>query len=95
MPNTEMKNLHVPLPESLYKRLRSEAKRVRRPATVLAREAIDSWLAEQRRASIHEAISAYAREVGGTRDDLDPDLEAAGIEHWLATVEDEERVDQT
>ena len=95
MPRTDMKNLHVPLPELLYQRLCAEAKRAHRPVTVLAREAIDRWLAEKHRASIHEAISAYAREVGGTRDDFDTELEAAGVEHWLATVEDENGVDQT
>ncbi len=83
MAKTEMKNLHVPLPQPLYRRLRAEAKRARRPATVLAREAIDLWLAQQYRASLHEEISFYARKVAGTSDDLDADLEAASVEHLL------------
>ena len=29
----------------------------------------------------HEAIAAYAAEMAGSEFDLDPDLEAAGIEH--------------
>ena len=83
MPKTDMKNLHVPLPPPLYRRLRAEAKRAQRPATVLAREAIDLWLAEQYRASVHDEISSYARKVAGTADDLDVDLEAASVEHLL------------
>ncbi len=56
MPRAAMKNLHVPLPESLYQRLRTEAARAKRPATDLAREAIDCWLAEQQRNPLHAAV---------------------------------------
>jgi hypothetical protein len=55
------------------------------PATALAREAIDSWLRQQRRKARHAAISAYAAEVAGTDLDLDPKLELAGIEHLVET----------
>ncbi|MBI4231052.1 MAG: hypothetical protein HY608_09490 [Planctomycetes bacterium] len=75
-----MKNMHVPLPEPVYQRLRTEARRTRRPATVLAREAIDLWLAEQHRSAVHEEVATYAKEAAGTGDDLDRDLEAAGID---------------
>ena len=37
------------------------------------------------RAALDKAISDYAREHAGTDADLDPDLEAAGIEHLLQT----------
>lgn len=80
MTKSAMKNLHVPLPEPLYHRLRGEAVRSRRPATDLAREAIDLWLQEQRNASIHAAILEYAHGIAGTIDDLDPQLESASIE---------------
>lgn len=92
MPKTDMKNLHVPLPQPLYRRLRAEAKRANRPATALAREAIDLWLAEQYRASVHDEIACYARKVAGTSDDLDPDLEAASVEHVVDAWENSERV---
>jgi len=39
-----MKNFHLPLPEHTYALLRAEAEQTQVPATVLAREAIDSWL---------------------------------------------------
>src|SRR5438128_818407 len=80
MSTTTTKNLHVPLPHSLYSRLRREAERTRRPATELAREAIDRWLEERRQQAIAEGIAEYARRFGGTAADLDEGLEAAGIE---------------
>lgn len=89
-----MKNLHVPLPDALYRRLRAEAERSGRPATDLAREAIAAWLAEQERLVTHQAIAAYAQETAGTADDLDTELEAAGVEHLLS-IEEDSRKDET
>jgi len=76
-----MKNFHLPLPEPTYSLLRAEAQRTRRPATTLARQAIDAWLRDQARKTTHDAIAAYAAEVAGTDLDLDRELESAGIEH--------------
>jgi predicted transcriptional regulator len=78
-----MKNFHVPLPDETYMQLRAAAERSNVPATSLAREAIDSWLRQQFRKAQHEAIASFASESAGTSFDLDPDLEAAGIEHLL------------
>ena len=75
-------NFHVPLPEELYRALRSEAERTRQPATVLAREAIREWVEKQERVALHRAISEYAHEAAGSEADLDPDLEATGFESW-------------
>ena len=83
MAGSILKNLHVPLPEPLYERLRAEAQRSGRPATVLAREAIDRWLEASRRAATHAAIARYAAERAATIADLDAGLERAGIEHLL------------
>ncbi len=80
-----MKNFHLPLPEQTYTELRAEAERAQVAATVLAREAIDWWLRQQRRQARHEAIAAYAAEMAGADLDLDRDLESAGIEHLLDT----------
>jgi len=49
---------------------------------VVARYAIESWLRQQRKAALHEAIATYAAEVAGSLDDLDPELEAASLELW-------------
>jgi len=80
-----MKNFHVPLPDETYNHLRIAAERSKVPATALAREAIDLWLRQQVRKARHDAISAYAKKMAGTTSDLDPDLEADGIEHLVKT----------
>jgi len=77
------RNLHVPLPDRMYERLRNEARRSNRPATDLAREAIEVWLAEQHRVFVHESVAEYAREVAGSAEDLDEQLESAGMESLL------------
>ena len=74
------KNLHVPLPESLHAELTAKSRKTGRPATEIVRDAIDRWLAEERRAALRAAITDYAVANAGTSDDLDPDLERASIE---------------
>ncbi|HEY4362104.1 MAG TPA: hypothetical protein VGN17_14095 [Bryobacteraceae bacterium] len=80
-----MKNFHVPLPEQTYLSLRAAAARTGVPATTLAREAIDEWLRQQARKARHVAIAAFASEMAGTALDLDPELEASGVEHLLSS----------
>ena len=75
---TTARTFHVPLAESTYREI---AEQLRRPATQLGREAIESWLKEARRASIAEAIQAYAEQSAGTAADLDEALENASIEY--------------
>jgi hypothetical protein len=83
------RNFHLPLPEDLYAGLRAEAERSRRPATALARQAIETWLRQRRRVARHQAIAAFAAEYAGSPLDLDPELEAASIEHLIETEERE------
>jgi hypothetical protein len=78
-----MKNFHLPLPERTWGELRAEAERAQLPATALAREAIDWWLREQARKARRDRIAAWAADMAGTRFDLDPDLELAGIEQLV------------
>jgi predicted DNA-binding protein len=75
------RNLDVPLPGPLHDRLHAAATRAKRPATSLAREAIEAWVDERQRQAVHEAITEYATEMAGTAADLDEHLERAGIEH--------------
>jgi hypothetical protein len=77
-----VRNFHLPLPEALYRRLRAAAERANQPATVVARYAIESWLRQQRKEVLREAIAAYAVDVAGSLEDLDPELEAASVEAW-------------
>lgn len=78
-----LRNLHVPLSEKLYQQLREETHRQNKPATQLARQAIESWLSQQREAFLHGEIRRYAEQMAGTEADLDTALEAATIEHLL------------
>ena len=78
--NGSTKNFHLPLPAHVYSLLRDEASRAHRPATVLARQAIEDWLRQRRKAATHDAIAAYVAEMSGTGADLDPALEAASLE---------------
>jgi hypothetical protein len=79
------KNIHVSLPEEIYRELRAEAARLQQPAKALARQAIEAWLAERRAESLDAEIAAYAARHAGSELDLDKELEAAGIEFLLAT----------
>jgi hypothetical protein len=78
-----MKNFHLPLPERTWSGLRAEAERAQMPTTALAREAIDCWLRAQAKKARHDQIAAWAAEMAGTDLDLDPNLEAAGIEQFV------------
>ncbi len=78
MPVT-LRNFHLPLPDDVYRALREEAAAVKQPATAIARQAIEAWLRERRKATLRDAIAAYAAEHSGTAADLDPTLEAAGV----------------
>ena len=75
-------NFHVPLPEPVYTRLRELAQRQHRPATQLAKQAVEYWLEEQERLAVHEEIAAYATQQAGSVDDLDEELESASLEHF-------------
>jgi|ERR687891_2077812 hypothetical protein len=79
-----LKNFHLPLPERVYEALRHEATVLRRPATVIAREAIEAWVRERERAVVREAIATYAVRHAGSAVDLDRALERAGLEVWHA-----------
>jgi hypothetical protein len=78
-------NFHVPLSKDLYRELRSEARRRRIPATILARQAIEAWIENRRAEALHTEIAAYTTRHAGTAIDLDKDLERAGLEILKAT----------
>jgi hypothetical protein len=80
-----MTNFRVPLPDEVYCDLREEAARSKRPATALARRVIEQWLHDRRRVAHRETVAAFAAENAGSSLDLDIELEAASVEHLLAT----------
>jgi hypothetical protein len=77
--NSATKNFHLPLPQKLYDDLRAAAREAEQPTTRLAQELVRVGLAEWRRVRRRDQIAAYARQVAGSRDDLDPELEQAGL----------------
>lgn len=77
------RNFHVPLSAETYRALREEADRQQRAATALAREAVEDWLGRLRAEALHADIAAYAARQAGTAADLDPALEAVGVENLL------------
>jgi hypothetical protein len=78
-----MKNFHLPLPEKTYAELQAEAARARVSTTAAARNAISAWLQARKKLARRRAIIEYAAAKAGTRFDLDPLLEAAGIEELM------------
>ena len=80
------KNLHVPIDPDVHARLVAQARRVRSPVTVVAREAIEAWIAELERRARFDAIRAYAEATAGSEADLDEVLAEAAVES-LAEVE--------
>jgi predicted DNA-binding protein len=76
-PSVAKQNFHVPLSPEVYERLRLEAQHLQRPATELARIAIESELQKLEAQRIYAEIRAYAEEMGGTLEDIDPDWQAA------------------
>ena len=80
MSETNIRNFHLPLPEPVYRLLREEADRLSIPATALAREAVEARLEELQRRKLHMELAQYAKQHAGSAADLDPHLEAAGIE---------------
>jgi predicted DNA-binding protein len=79
-----LKNFHLPIPDTLHRRLHAAAARLKAPATAVARQAIEYWLEENERIAVHEAVAEYARSVAGTSADLDQGLEEAAVEHLLS-----------
>lgn len=73
-------NFHLPLTPELYEQLREEAEVSGQPATIVAREALRTTLAQRRRQRLHSEIAAFAAEYGGSDLDLDRDLEQASLE---------------
>jgi predicted DNA-binding protein len=75
------RNFHVPISEDIHRRLKLESARTKRPATALAREAIEAWLGERRRRALRSAIAEYAEREAGGPADLDEQLERAAVDH--------------
>lgn len=74
-------NFHLPLSAVVYNRLRSVAGLQNKPATQLVKLAVEYRLEEQKKLALHKDITRYAAKIAGSSDDLDEQLEVAGLEH--------------
>ena len=78
-----MKHFHLTLPEPLHAQLMQAARNTGRTATQLARQAIETYLAQQRDDQLNAELDAYIARNAGTPFDLDTELEAAGVAQLL------------
>jgi predicted DNA-binding protein len=81
MKSAMLHNFHLPLPTPVYQRLKQAAEQRQLPATQVAKQALESWLDEQERLTLHEELAAYAADVAGSTADLDEPLAAAALVH--------------
>lgn len=87
MKSATKRNFHLPLPEELYAELKEQARRRGRPATAVARRAIEAWLQQTRRMELSESIASYASRHAGSPSDLDEELESASLDSWMNAEE--------
>ena len=88
MDTTTSRNVHIPLPKSTYLQLKKEAKHSKQPVTKVVRYAIEQWLEQRQAQVIEEELTEYVSTYAGTKQDLDPDLEKASIEHLTSKGND-------
>jgi len=81
----DLHDFHLSLPEATYDALRACAEQRHQPATQLARTVIEQWLKQQSAAQLDQDIADYVALCAGTSEDLDEELEAAGLEQWRST----------
>jgi len=81
------RNFHLPLPEDLYDELRSAAREAAQPATRFAQQLMRAGLEDWRRARRRLEVAVYARQIAGSTEDLDPELEHAGIRTLRAALD--------
>ncbi len=72
--------IHIPLSKELYEWLKEEAKRSRQPATVIAREALESRRKAQQKKQREADLEAFIEANAGTEWDYDPAVGEASLE---------------
>ncbi|OFZ78267.1 MAG: hypothetical protein A2583_02285 [Bdellovibrionales bacterium RIFOXYD1_FULL_53_11] len=80
---TGKRNFHIPLSDETYIALRHASEKTKKPATQIARDALDYWLKEQENNAIKDEITRYAKSFAKTEFDLDAGLEEAGVDYLL------------
>lgn len=72
--------IHVPLSKELYGWLKEESKRSRQPATVIAREALESLRKTRLKKEREANVAAFIEANAGTDWDYDPVVGEASLE---------------
>ena len=81
-------NFHVPLPIDVYERLKLEAQHLQRPATEVARVAIEKQLHLIERSRIELELQTFIDDAAGSESDFDAAIALAGAEVILSEAAD-------
>lgn len=80
--------MRVPLSTELHASLQQISSAVGKPATVIAREAIEEHLKRLQKIIVDQSIQRWAMKVSGTDLELDPELEQAAVDFLVQTNSD-------
>jgi predicted DNA-binding protein len=86
--SSNKQNFHVPLSPEVYERLKLEAQHLQRPATEVARVAIEKQLHLIERSRIELELQAFIDDAAGSEADFDTVIASAGAEVILAETVD-------
>ena len=78
-----MKRIMLTFPDEVHGEIERAAQCERKAAPELIVDVVANWLAQRAAPDPEPQLTEYVQLVAGTSDDLDSDLEAAGIESLL------------
>ncbi len=82
-----MKSVLLTLPDNVHNEIERAAKSARKAAPELIVDVVENWLATRATPDTERQLKDYVQVVAGTREDLDPDLEAVGVESLLENTQ--------
>lgn len=74
------KSMHIPFSTQIYEKLSEISKEQNTTATELVRNAVIQFLKEEEKKKVSKSIEEFALEFGGTKLDLDTELEESSLE---------------
>jgi len=82
-----MKSVVLTLPDDVHTAVERAAQLERKAAPELIVDVVANWLATRATPDTERQLTEYVQVVAGTMDDIDPDLETAGIESLLENTQ--------
>lgn len=82
-----MKSVVLTLPDHVHTEIERAAQRERKAAPELIVDVVANWLATRAAPDTERQLREYVRVAAGTTEDLDLDLEVAGIESLLENTQ--------